>query len=82
MNYAVRLGADCAFFIKNKAMLATGIGEQLTEIDLSLKDKFILLAYPSIHVSTKEAFANIIPHKPDMNISRVLREKFLFSLHY
>jgi 4-diphosphocytidyl-2-C-methyl-D-erythritol kinase len=75
MTYAVRLGADCAFFIKNTAMLATGIGEQLTEVKISLKGKFILLVYPNIHVSTKEAFSNIKPKNPDVRIEKVLGEK-------
>lgn len=75
MMYAVRLGADCAFFIKNKPMLATGIGEQLAEVEISLKGKFILLVYPNIHVSTKEAFSNINPKKPAISIKQVLGEK-------
>lgn len=75
MNYAVRLGADCVFFIHNKPMLATGIGERLTEAEISLKGKFILLVYPNIHVSTKDAFSNIKPKKPDNIIKQVLGEK-------
>ncbi|MCK5368547.1 MAG: 4-(cytidine 5'-diphospho)-2-C-methyl-D-erythritol kinase, partial [Cyclobacteriaceae bacterium] len=54
MKYAVSIGADCAFFIKNKPMLAAGIGEQLTDINMSLEGKYILLVYPDIHISTKE----------------------------
>lgn len=74
MQYAIQLGADCAFFIKNKAMLATGIGERLTEVKISLKEKFMLLVYPNIHVSTKDAFSNIKPNKPDVHIEQVLSE--------
>ena len=75
MKYAVSLGADCAFFIKNKPMLATGIGEQLTEVDISLEGKFVLLVYPDIHIATKEAFSNIKPKKPAMSIRQFLVEK-------
>ncbi len=75
MHYAVRLGADCAFFIKNKPMLATGIGEQVTDVALSLKGKFILLVYPNIHVSTKDAFSNINPKKPALHIKQIFAEK-------
>ncbi len=31
---AVRIGADCAFFIQNRPAYATGIGDQLEPIDL------------------------------------------------
>ena len=75
--YATKLGADCAFFIKNKPTLATGIGEILSEIDLSLSGKFIQLVYPNIHISTMEAYANIIPKIPPMRIKDILAK---FSL--
>ena len=32
INYALRLGSDCPFFIKNKPCFAKGRGEQLQEI--------------------------------------------------
>ena len=74
MKYAVSIGADCAFFIKNKPMLAAGIGEQLTDINMSLEGRFILLAYPNIHISTKEAYANVVPKKSINSIQEVLEE--------
>jgi len=74
MQYAVRLGADCAFFIKNKPMLAGGIGEKLKELDLSLNGKSILLIYPNIHISTQEAYAQIVPKKPKNSIQKTLSE--------
>ena len=36
-------GADCPFFVCNKAVYAEGIGNQFTPITLSLKDFFIVL---------------------------------------
>lgn len=54
-------GADCAFFIKNAPAYATGIGDQLAPIHLSLKNKFIVLVKPDIFVSTKEAYAHVMP---------------------
>lgn len=74
MLYAAQLGADCAFFIKNKPMLARGIGEKLSEIDISLKGKFLLLVYPGIHISTKEAYAKVIPRKRETSIETILTE--------
>ncbi|HZB13244.1 MAG TPA: 4-(cytidine 5'-diphospho)-2-C-methyl-D-erythritol kinase [Chryseolinea sp.] len=59
MDYASRLGSDCAFFVQDKPMVGTGRGEILKEISLSLNDKFFVVVTPNIHVSTADAFANI-----------------------
>ena len=61
MEYAARLGSDCAFFIQDGPMFGTGRGEILKEIPLSLNDKFFVIVKPDIHVSTADAFANITP---------------------
>lgn len=74
MNYAVKLGADCPFFIKNKPMIASGIGEKLAETDLSLKGKFMVLVYPNLHISTKEAYAGVIPQKRTPSVTEVITE--------
>ena len=60
-KYAVKLGADCSFFIENKPAFACGIGEQLQNIHLNLKDYFIVLVKPPFGVGTKEAYAEIKP---------------------
>ena len=72
VKYAVRLGADCAFFINNRPLLASGIGEQFTDLDISLSDKFIILVYPNIHIPTKEAYSSIDPKMPSVRINEIL----------
>ena len=37
LNYAARLGSDCAFFIRNRPAFAGGKGELLEDIDLVLE---------------------------------------------
>ncbi len=74
-KYAVELGADCVFFIENQPMLATGIGDNLTNVDVSMKGRHVLLVYPNIHISTNVAFSKIIPKKPDIGIKQILAEK-------
>lgn len=59
--YAIKLGADCPFFIENKPMLAKGIGELLSPIDLDLSAYYIFVQNPGIHVSTKNAYAGVTP---------------------
>ena len=68
-RYAAKLGADCAFFISCEPSYATGIGDQLIPADGpkgNLSGYYIFLVKPDIAVSTKEAFANIIPSTPEI----------------
>ena len=64
LEYALQCGADCPFFIENKPCIARGVGERLTPISFSLSGCYLVVVYPSIFVSTKEAFSNIIPKQP------------------
>lgn len=63
-GYAVKLGADCSFFIENRPAFATGIGEQLQLIDISLSGCYLVLVKPPYGVGTKEAYAGIKPSIP------------------
>ena len=73
-EYAARLGADCAFFIKGKPAYAEGIGERLHPIDLDLSAYKMLVVRPDIPVSTKEAFSLIKPGKPKKNCLDVVMQ--------
>ena len=74
IDYAARLGADCAFFIFNRPCYAEGIGEKLQPIDLDLKGWYLSLVRPDIPVSTREAFALIKPHHPEVNCREVVKQ--------
>lgn len=67
MQYAAKLGADCAFFILSRPCYAEGIGEKLQPIDMSLNGYHIAVVRPDIPVPTKEAFSRIHPHYPAQN---------------
>jgi 4-diphosphocytidyl-2-C-methyl-D-erythritol kinase len=71
-EYATSLGADCPFFIENKPVFATGIGEKMTRINLSLKGYYLLLVKPDIFISTQTAFAGITPQKPKMHLNELI----------
>lgn len=73
-EYATRLGADCPFFIKNKPVFATGIGNIFKPIQLSLKGYYIILVKPDIFVSTREAFSKIKPCKPDKCVMDIIHQ--------
>lgn len=74
IDYAARLGADCAFFILNRPCYAEGIGEKLQPIDLDLKGWYLSLVRPDFPVSTREAFALIKPHHPEVNCREVVKQ--------
>lgn len=59
INYSLELGSDCAFFIVNKPCYASGKGEQLQPVELSLTGYHLLLVNPGIHINTGEAFAGL-----------------------
>jgi len=63
-EYAAKLGSDCPFFIQNKPKLVRGRGEVMEDLALDLSGKWLVLINPNIHLSTKEAYAGVIPQKP------------------
>lgn len=79
-RYAVKLGADCPFFISTdledpQPMFATGIGEKLQPVagewDV-LDGKWIALVKPNVSVSTKEAYQKITPRKPAKSCKEII----------
>ena len=59
-EYAARLGADCAFFIRNA-------------VSLSLKGYQLWLVNPDIFVSTRDAFSQIKPHRPERSLKEPMQ---------
>ena len=73
-KHAVSLGADCAFFIKDKPVFATGIGNVFHPLELSLKDKILVLVKPDTFVATHDAYAYVTPHRPEVSLQELLRQ--------
>ena len=67
-RYALKLGADCPFFIQNKPKHITGLGEKMEGISLDLSNYELKFVFSDIHISTKEAYSTIIPVIPKINI--------------
>ena len=67
-----KIGADCPFFVKAQPALATGIGDVLAPLDLSLRGWTLVLVKPAVSVPTKDAYAGITPRKPDTDLRTVL----------
>lgn len=71
-GYAATLGSDCAFFIRNCPAFASGRGELLEEISLSLKDYRMVIMKPDFGVSTAEAYAGIRPQAATFNLRQLV----------
>ncbi len=69
-----RLGADCAFFIQNQPVFATGIGDRFEPIRLSLAEYHLVLIKPSVSVPTRDAFARIKPHRPEQSLKEIITQ--------
>ena len=61
LDYASHLGSDCAFFIQNKPAMATNRGEELSDVNIDLHGYKLILLSPDIHVSTAEAYSDVVP---------------------
>lgn len=59
LKFALELGSDCPFFILNRPCHATGRGEKMQEISLSLDQYQFVLVLPGIPVNTGWAFSEI-----------------------
>lgn len=73
-KYAVKLGADCPVFIRNKPIFASGIGDVFSPVDISLDGYHFVLVKPEVHVSTPEAYASVIPRYPENKILEIVKE--------
>jgi len=72
-HYAVKLGADCSVFIRNKPVFASGIGNKFSPVDLTLEGYHFVLIKPDVQVSTPEAYALVTPLKPAKNILDIIK---------
>jgi 4-diphosphocytidyl-2-C-methyl-D-erythritol kinase len=61
IDYTRKLGADCAFFIKNKPVFAFDKGDEFEQVKLNLSAYEIVLVMPPVHVSTSEAYGGVKP---------------------
>lgn len=73
IKYALQLGSDCPFFIRNRPVYATSRGEKMEDISLDLASYKFVLVNPGIHVSTGWAFSHIRPTTERPSIKEIIR---------
>ena len=72
-DYARILGADCAFFIRNKPVYAYGKGDEFSPLNVDLSAYFKVLVKPAIHVSTADAYGGLTPAFPETPLTELIR---------
>lgn len=72
---ALELGSDVPFFLKARPSIGKSRGEILKEIDFEIKLP-ILVVNPGIHISTKEAYANITPASASFDYNLINTNSF------
>lgn len=76
-RYAAKLGADCAFFITADPSYAEGIGDVLMPVDVpgaGLSGYYLAVVKPSVAVSTRDAYAAIVPKTPAKCCRDIVRQ--------
>lgn len=76
-RYAAKLGADCAFFITADPSYAEGIGDVLVPVDVpgaGLGGYYLAVVKPSVAVSTRDAYAAIVPKTPAKCCRDIVRQ--------
>jgi len=69
---AATIGSDCPFFVDNKPAFISGRGESTSPVELSLRNKYLVLAVPDIQVSTAKAYSIIKPEIPEKSIKEIV----------
>jgi 4-diphosphocytidyl-2-C-methyl-D-erythritol kinase len=73
-SYARPLGSDCAFFVKNKPVLAVEKGDVFEPISVDLSGWHIVLVYPNLAISTAEAYAGVSLRFPENSLKTLLAQ--------
>ena len=72
-SLALDLGSDCPFFIDPVPSFAAGRGEILQPANPFLDGYFIAILNPGVSISTKEAYINCHPAKPEVPLEKLIR---------
>lgn len=75
-SLAAGIGSDTAFFVGNRPALATGRGEVLSPVELSLRGRRLVIVKPDEFVSTAEAYARVTPRRADAPLAELLERPF------
>jgi len=70
--YVRPLGADCAFFVKNKPTYAFAKGDEFEELSVDLSAYYVVLVKPPVHVSTAQAYSKVNVKQPSTSLKDLI----------
>ena len=73
LNLALELGSDVPFFLKSKPSIGSSRGEILEPVNLLIENP-ILIINPGINISTRNAFAQIVPKNKPTNFKSIIHD--------
>jgi len=72
---AATIGADCPFFVYNRPMLATGIGDVFTPVTMDLSTMVALVVKPPVLIPTREAYAGVTPAPSTQSLAEAVARR-------
>ena len=73
-QYALQLGSDCPFFLYNKPCFATGRGEVIEPVNLTLPGFYFYIINPNIHINTGEAFRQLLYQDHPQPLQNIIQQ--------
>jgi 4-diphosphocytidyl-2-C-methyl-D-erythritol kinase len=71
IGLAAVAGSDCAFFLENRPALASGKGDIIRPIPLTLKGYFLVIIVPGLRISTADAYRLITPALAGFDLNKL-----------
>lgn len=72
-DYARKLGADCAFFVRNTPVFAFGRGDEFAPCNVDLTGNYMVVIKPTINIPTAVAFSEIQPAMPEVSLIKAIQ---------
>ena len=72
-SFAMRLGSDCTFFLRNIPCFASGRGEILEPVYIDIRGLFFAVVIPPLHISTAEAYSLVRPARPLKSLKEFMK---------
>lgn len=79
INIGLKYGADVPYCLINSLAVVEGVGEKITTLDISLKERVVVL-YPNIFISTKSVFNSVKSYSKKLSVQDI--KKYIINKDY
>ncbi len=73
IELSTMLGSDTAFFVRNSPQLCSARGDVMHPVEIELEGRYLVLIKPDESVSTREAYAGVIPSAPATPLDSLIK---------